>query len=264
MLEAGHFLSLGKNKADLIAIVNQVNPEILHWEEIPELFCDPELAAQIYLRPERPTIVETTHSSEFNVGRKVFLPDSFMFCSEFSRRQYAALGIPADVVEYPVEAKERPVRWAALAQLGLNPNETHVLNVGLFTPGKNQGEAFDLAMAFVPWDSGLARNVKFHFVGNRAPNFKDYWASLQQPPNCVLWGERSDVDAFYSACDLFLFTSLNELNPLVVKEALGWQMPVLMRDLPTYCGSYKAGDQIAFLTSDRAANVRLINERLMR
>jgi len=160
------------------------------------------------------------------------------------------------VVEYPTVPKQRPDRTAALRAAGLDPARKHVLNVGLFTPGKNQGEAFEIAR--------LLPDVEFHFVGNTAGNFRDYWEPLIQskPANCHVWGERSDVDAWYSACDLFLFTSIRELNPLVVKEAMAWGLPVVMHDLPVYCGGYKEGRQVSFLTADRERNAQIINERL--
>ena len=43
---------------------------------------------------------------------------------------------------------------------------------------------------------------KFHFIGNQAPNFKNYWEPLMynKPNNCIVWGERDDVYKFYQAC----------------------------------------------------------------
>ena len=55
---------------------------------------------------------------------------------------------------------------------------------------------------------------EFHSLGNRADNFKWYWEPLAQdtPPNLTWWNERTDVDAFYQAMDLFLFTSRGSVN----------------------------------------------------
>jgi glycosyltransferase involved in cell wall biosynthesis len=63
----------------------------------------------------------------------------------------------------------------------------------------------------------------------------------------VIWGEVSDLDDFYGAMDLFLFSSTMETNPLVIKEALSWQMPVLMRNLPVYCGEYNNNPLVQFI-----------------
>lgn len=257
LLPEDRFWSLGQDKNELLNIIAGFQPDIVHWEEIPEDFCDPALAAQVY-RPERSyLIIETTHTSSFDVkSRKQFFPDKFMFVCEWSRRQYEHLGIPADVVEYPLEPRERPNRAEALTRLGLDPNRKHVLNVGLFTPGKNQGEAFELARRLP--------EVSFHFVGNQAPNFQAYWEPLLRntPPNCRLWGERNDTDAFYSACDLFLFTSICELCPIVLKEALSWNLPILMHNLVTYCDSYTEGPRLRFLTKDIDQNSATLRKML--
>ena len=68
------------------------------------------------------------------------------------------------------------------------------------TKEKNQAENNEYARLFT--------GVQFHFVGNQAENFKDYWEPLVSniPDNCIIWGERPDVEKFYSCMDLFLFT----------------------------------------------------------
>jgi autotransporter strand-loop-strand O-heptosyltransferase len=40
------------------------------------------------------------------------------------------------------------------------------------------------------------------------------------------------------ACDVFMFNSTFECNPLVLKEAIGYQMPIFAHNLPQYCGMY--------------------------
>ena len=80
--------------------------------------------------------------------------------------------------------------------------------VGLFTYGKNQKEIFKVAEKMVD------DKIKFHFVGNLALNFKDYWGKFisddksSLPKNIVIWDEQPDVDRFYSAFDLFYFQVL--------------------------------------------------------
>ena len=103
----------------------------------------------------------------------------------------------------------------------------------------------------------------FHFVGNQAGNFEHYWKPLMEnkPANCKIWGERNDVSNFLSACDIFYFSSVFELNPLVVKEALSWKMPVLMYNLETYMGAYSNKNEITFL--DPQKNLKN-NEKILR
>ena len=91
----------------------------------------------------------------------------------------------------------------AKEELGFQKDWKHVLMVGLFSVGKNQSEIFDVARLLEKY------KIKFHFVGNQAMNFEDYWKPLMdfKPKNCVVWGERDDTDMFYKACDLFYFSS---------------------------------------------------------
>ncbi len=84
-------------------------------------------------------------------------------------------------------------------------------------PRKNQAEFFEYARALPEY--------QFHCVGNQADNFKYYWEPLMQnkPDNLTWWNERSDVDSFYSAMDLFLFTSKGNNNAayVAVEETYG-------------------------------------------
>jgi autotransporter strand-loop-strand O-heptosyltransferase len=121
-------------------------------------------------------------------------------------------------------------------ELGLDLMKTHVLNVGLWTSGKNQGEGVEVARTLVESNP----NIQFHFIGNQAPNFEGYWGSIMKdlPSNVKVWGERSDVDKFMQACDVFMFNSTWECNPLVVRESVNYGMKILTRNLPQYSGMF--------------------------
>ena len=115
--------------------------------------------------------------------------------------------------------------------LGLDPNKLHVLNVGLFHENKNQKFIYDIAQQITDKD------VQFHFIGNDC-YLCNCGIENTDLPNCKVWGERNDVDTFYSCMDLFFFPSKRELNPLSVKEAISWGMPVLMNRIES-CDLYK-------------------------
>ena len=121
-------------------------------------------------------------------------------------------------------------------QLDLDPFKTHVMNVGLWTSGKNQKEGVEIARNV--WEKN--KDVMFHFIGNQAPNFEDYWGPIMNnlPPNVKVWGERNDVDKFMTACDVLMFNSTWECNPLVVREAINYGMKIITRDLPQYKGMF--------------------------
>ena len=252
-------ITLGDDKFELIEIIKKIKPEIVHFEEMPEYFCDIAVAKKIYTKNRKYKILETSHDSSFEPDNKMFFPDKFTFVSEYQKRRLSSIGIPAEVVEYPVEIKKKTDRTKALENLGLDPDVTHVLNVGLFTPRKNQAEVVEYARKLTD------RPVHFHFVGNQAGNFEYYWKPIMDnfPSNCTWWNERKDTDTFYNAMDVFLFTSKGtnhdkETSPLVLKEAIGWGMPVLMRRLEVYCGMHDKYDNVKYITDDLENNLSIL------
>jgi hypothetical protein len=228
------YYTLYEDKFELIKIIDDIQPDIVHLEDVPESFMDNEVAFQIYGDKNRNYfIVSSTHSSLTNPSSLYFYPDKFILPSKWIQQKFSEQlhHIPNDVWEYPIENYYKDQK---LAQefLKLDPKQKHVLMVGLFTPGKNQGEIFEIAKQLP--------EVQFHFVGNQAPNFAEYWGPLMEnkPDNCIVWGERDDVSNFYQACDIFYFSSKFELMPLSIKEALSYGMPCLFRRLETYMDSY--------------------------
>ena len=71
-----------------------------------------------------------------------------------------------------------------------NKGEFHIINVGLWTPGKNQKYVIDIAKELY---EKYGHTYIFHFIGNQAPNFKEYWEPLMEdlPDNILVWGERN-------------------------------------------------------------------------
>lgn len=264
LLDNSHFITLGENKKnDLENLIKKINPDYIHLEEIPEYFLSEDIADIIYKKDRNYKIFETSHDSSFDPEkRKIYLPDAFAFVSNWQIEQYKNINVPKYLVEYPIEYKQRLNREQGLLNLGLDPNKKHVLNVGLFTPRKNQAEIFDLAKHFDD-------SVQFHFLGNHADNFKFYWEPLFQniPSNCKVWGERNDTDNFYSCMDLFLFTSRGqngdkETMPLVLREAIGWNIPILLYNLDVYQNYFNKFENVDYLI-DKNHNLELIKKKLL-
>jgi len=244
-----NFFTLGENKKEILEVIDQVNPDIIHIEEMPEYFMNYEVAQEIYRSDRSYKIFESSHDSSFDTRNKRFFPDRMLLVSNYQIEMLKDLGVPCTLAEYPIEIKPRPNREEALTALGLDPDYKHVINVGLFTPRKNQAEVFEYARKLKDY------KIKFHLIGNQADNFKYYWEPLlkNRPENCVVWGERSDVHKFYEAADLFLFTSRGshqdkETSPLVIREAIGHQTPSLIYNLDVYMGMY-----------DKYANIRYLS-----
>jgi hypothetical protein len=256
------FYTLYEDKQQLIEIINDIQPDIIHLEEIPEFFMDSDIAKQIYKQDRSYAVVETSHDSSYNTENKQFFPDKFMFVSDWQINQYKDINIPKILVEYPIEYIKRPNREEALKLLGLDSNKKHILHVGLYTSRKNQSEFFEYAKAFPEYE--------FHSLGNRADNFRWYWEPLEKdtPSNLTWWDERTDVDKFYQAMDLFLFTSKGSNNdketmPLVIREAISYQIPVLIYNLPVYLNYFDKFDKVNYLEfNDFKQNCEIIQQLL--
>ena len=249
--------TLGDNRTQIIDIINTFQPDIIHFQEIPQFDLATNILDRIFSDKRKYFIVATTHGSFTNPSEIVYHPDRYVLVSEWSRQKFEGLGVETDLWEYPIEEYQFD-KTAAQKELGLDPTWKHVLNVGLFAPGKNQKEIFNIAIQLEKY------KIKFHFVGNQAGNFEDYWAPLMKhkPENCIIWGERTDVDTFYSACDMFYFASTLELNPLSIKEALSYKLPSIFRKLHTYLDTYDSNSLVQYINDDLKLTKRIILETL--
>jgi autotransporter strand-loop-strand O-heptosyltransferase len=216
----------GDNKIEMI---NRINPDIIHIDEMSERL-DQHLMKDLYRNDRKWYIIETCHDILFDPSTKVFHPDLFMFCSPYHEDTFADLESLYETIEYPVDFKVigNKEKIKAKMQLGMDLNKKHILNVGLWTKGKNQGEMLEIAKKYP--------EMMFHSVGNQASNFADYWQPLMKdvPPNVKIWGERADVELFMTAADIFMFNSTWECNPLVLREAMAHTLPIVARNLPQY------------------------------
>ena len=221
---AHHFYTLEENKMEVIDIINKHSVDVVHIEEMVEDGWNnwPEELREALYAPDRTwRMVETCHNIIFKPDiEKRFHPDAYAFCTPYHLKTFVNMPSPKHVIEYPIEKKEGTVFKFGEGK--------HVLNVGLWTPGKNQGEAVKLARQMP--------DVEFHFIGNQAGNFQHYWEPIMKdlPSNVHVWGERDDVGEFMGDADVFLFNSTFECNPLVIREAIGYGLPILARNLPQY------------------------------
>jgi hypothetical protein len=249
--------TLGDDKSEVLKVIEQFNPDIIHFQEIPQFDLPTFVLDKIFREDRTYFILATTHGSFTNPADIVYHPDRYVLVSEWSRRRFEDTGIETTLWEYPIEDYTFDKKQS-MELLGLDPTYKHVLNVGLFSPGKNQAEIFSIARQLEKY------KIKFHFVGNQAMNYEHYWLPLMKhkPDNCVIWGERDDVDTFYAACDLFYFSSTLELNPLSVKEALSFKMPSLFRKLHTYLDTYDNNPLVQYINDDLKLTKRYILDKL--
>lgn len=257
-------ITIGENKLEIINVINRIAPDIIHFEEMPEYFCEYDVAKVIYNPERKYKIFETSHDSSFDAKNKLFFPDKFLFVSEYQRQMMKSVDVESEVVEFPITYKKKSNRLDALKKLDLDPNLVHIINVGLFTPRKNQKELIDYARKLTNLP------VQFHFIGSLADNFRGYWedAIKDLPSNCKIWGERGDVDNFYDAADLFFFASRGfehdkETSPLVIKECIGWNLPIFLYNLPVYCNAYNKYDNMMFLSMDKDINIDTLKNKII-
>lgn len=96
------FYSLGNDKTQLLNIINKVKPNMISIEEFGETFIREDILDEIYSNNRNYKILESTHSSQDNSEIKKWLPDRFIFVSEWSQKMYSHFGIESDVIEYPI------------------------------------------------------------------------------------------------------------------------------------------------------------------
>ena len=261
-----HFFTLGRadevnKKHELINIIKDNNIDIIHSEEMLDGFeafnkIPVNLLNQIYSNDRTWRIVETCHNVWYDPKtNKKLQPEAYSLVTPYHMENTFKDTKPMKMVSlYPFENKVKPIleengivsgvdriplvhKLKMREELGLDLMSTHVLNVGLWTSGKNQGEGVEVARTLVESHP----NIQFHFVGNQASNFEEYWGPIMKnlPPNVKVWGERSDVDKFMQACDVLMFNSTWECNPLAVRESVNYGMKILTRNLPQYLDMFE-------------------------
>jgi len=263
LVKPENFFTLGENKNELINILKENKIDIIHCDETLESFesgkkVPDELINAIYASDRSWRVVETCHNIWFDPkSHKMFNPDAYAFCTPYHKEvTFSEMDSYSEVIEYPIEDlipssnEKKKIR----IELGFDNSKIHVINVGLWTRGKNQGEGLEIARKLEKTNP----EVQFHFIGNQAGNFYDYWGELMEdvPSNCKIWGERNDVSNFLKASDVFMFNSIVECNPLVLKEAISHGLKIVARDLDQYCGIYTPF--ISPLVDDLDSNVKTL------
>jgi len=248
---------------DLQNILIDLKPDIIHIDECPEAFDSFNKLSAGFMewlyRPDQSwRLVETCHNIWFKGADKKFEPDAYLFCSPYHPdNNFRDNQTHKTTIEYPIIDLRPTVdqKLAAKAELGMDPDKIHILNVGLWTHGKNQAESVNIAKIFNEIFPG---KYQFHFVGNQASNFQDYWQPVMNdlPANVKVWGERQDTHLFYTAADVFVFNSTHECNPLALREAIGYGLITFSRNLPQYLDMFTP--YIITLVDDLQQNADII------
>jgi autotransporter strand-loop-strand O-heptosyltransferase len=251
LLPTDNFYTLYEDKLKIFDIINSFDPDIIHIDGVAEELST-EVCNRLYKPDRKYRIVETCHDVVFNPKNKFYNPDGYAMCTKYHEVTFAENPGVKKVIMYPYGDVFKFDKYGAQYALNFNSSKINVLNVGLWTPGKNQIEAVELAK--------LYPDIDFHFVGNMAANFESYWKPIIEqgtPDNVIIHGERSDIELFYCASDIFLFNSVNECNPLVIREAISYGLPIIARKLPQY------GDMFGAYISEFSDNLQEVFENVL-
>jgi glycosyltransferase involved in cell wall biosynthesis len=241
------FLGDGYAQKGIIDFCYEKEIDIIHIEEIPEGFdggnpFDSELQKDLYNNKHPWKIIETCHNIYFNPKKnKLHEPDGYACVTPYHiEHTFKDQNAKKALIPFPIDPsiQSNKTREEVLDEIGYrHKGEFHIINVGLWTPGKNQGYALDIAKKL--YDK-YGFTYIFHFIGNQAPNFKDYWKPLMEdiPPNVLVWGEKSNTKDYFKLADLMLFTSTWECNPIVLKEAISNNIKIMANDLEHYGEEY--------------------------
>ena len=237
-----------KKQIGVIEYCKKNKIDIIHIEEIPEGFdkgneFNIDLQKKLYNKKHPWKIVETCHNIYFNPDEnKVYEPDGYACVTPHHiNTTFKNKNTPKSLITFPIDPSIQPTktREEILAEKGwLTKGEFHIVNVGLWTPGKNQGYAVKLAKQL--WEKYRWTYI-FHFIGNQAPNFSHYWEPIMNevlPPNVFVHGEKSDINYYMKMSDMMLFTSTWECNPIVLKEAISNNIKIMAFNLDHYGEEY--------------------------
>lgn len=243
--------------------IKDFNPDIIHFTEPAEQTINPKYLFQIYNSDRTWKIIETCHDSSYPLQSKQFLPDKFLLVSPFQVKMLQSLGVPSEIIQYDVPELDKNDRNFLITKLNLDPNKKHIFQFGIFSPRKNQKETIEIAKLMIN------DPVQFHFIGNTADSYSYYWKPLLDnlPSNCKYWGEHKDVQQFYSVADMVIFPSIEliddkETNPLVIKETIKYNIPLLLKNTPVYLGMYPEDSKVTYMKLKNYDNYILIQQIL--
>jgi len=150
--------------------------------------------------------------------------------SEASKKwlQRHSVTTPVTVIPTGIPTPVFHDRSEARIALGILPHERIMLYVGRLAPEKNLGMLFESAAIAFADDPSL----RLWLVGDGG--FRDEATAMARALGIgdrvrfVGFVPREEVDLYYAACDLFVFTSITETQGLVIQEAMSYGLPAVV------------------------------------
>lgn len=250
--------TLGEDKSVILDIIENYDPFIIHFQEIPQLCLSSSILNKIFSKNRSYFILSRIHNV-VNPSEIIYIPDRYIFTSDLDKKTFENIKLPVDsfLWEYPTK-NCAPNRDKAKEILSLDKDWKHVLNVGSFSPIGNQGEIFTIARQLEKY------KIKFHFIGNQKTEYEYYWGPLlkHKPENCVIWGDRNDVNTFYEACDMFYLSSVSQLTPISMMDGLNWELPCVTKNHNIYSNTHYNSQLVKHINDNLLQTKQIILETL--
>ncbi len=178
----------------------------------------------------------------------IYCPKKVIFVSSVTRRLWSSFEnstkfelIPNSVNEETLllDTNSQALRSKIRKQYEIQADDLLVLSVGTLCDRKNQ---MDLLQAYLSLSESIAKKVHIIFVGNASLGYgRDmlkYVLSFHPSyrVNIHFLGEISEVNHFYIASDLFVFTSKSESHPRAMIEAMLFGLPIISTPLDEVSG----------------------------
>lgn len=135
---------------------------------------------------------------------------------------------PITVIPTGIPPRGMQVRAEARTQLGIAPEHKIMLYVGRIAAEKNLEVLFDMASVTFARDP----NLRLWLVGDgpyrKACSIMARNLGIGDRVRFVGFVPRAEVDRYYAASDLFVFSSITETQGLVVQEAMAYGLPAVV------------------------------------
>jgi len=157
-----------------------------------------------------------------------------VFCSRYSQQYYEAFHIKNNfrIIHNALNQSyinlklNDTLKNKARKKLGILPDELVILNVGIIVEHKNQEIIIRAARTLI------GKKLKYFLVGGRKPlpyleKIVRLVTEFKLEKEITVVSETSDIDSFYRAADIFVFTSVNDTYPLAILEAMAYGLPII-------------------------------------
>ena len=195
-----------------------------------------------------------------------------VFCTRYSQQYYEPFNIKNNfrIIHNALNQRfsnlklNEALKNKARNKLGIQPDELVILNVGIIAEHKNQ----ELIVRAAHLLTG--KKIRYILVGARKcipyfENISNLVNELELQSEVTVVPETNDVDSYYCASDIFVFTSTNDTYPLVILEAMAYGLPIIATPIngvneqvkfgfnalkADYTSPKKLADQINFLAEN--------------